>query len=197
MRKTVAVAAISLALGALTAYAQGCLPFVVAPLANSAAPWCLCAFAFGATTSRRLAAGWYGALSLLGLVAGYYGTNELVRGYPASLTYLVFWSLAAIVAGPLLGLGGSAVRHERGLLAAAGAGGVGALLVAEGIHGLTVNMATTSTAYWWGEVVVGCALCAWLAATRLRSAGLRIAAGGLGVLVVGVLHAVYTGVHPS
>jgi hypothetical protein len=197
MKKSVTLVAISLALGALTAYAQGWLPSGVASLANSAAPWCLCAFAFGASTPRRLAAGWYGSLTLLALVVGYYGTNELLRGYPSSGTYVAFWSLAAVLAGPLLGVGGCAVRHERGLLAAAGAGGVGGLLVAEGIHGLTVVAATTSTTYWWCEIVLGCALWAWLAATRLRSPGLKLASGAIGVLIVGLLYAVYTTVHPS
>lgn len=197
MNKPIVVVAISLALGALTAYAQGWLPFVVSPLANSAAPWCLCAFASGATTSRRLAAGFYGSLSLLALVIGYYGTNELVRGYPASVTYVVFWSLAAVVAGPLLGVGGSTVRHERGPLAAAGAGGLGALLVAEGLFGLRVNAATTSTTYWWGEVALGFALGAWLAATRLRSRRLLLVSAAVGGLVVGLLSVVYTSVHPA
>jgi hypothetical protein len=120
-----------------------------------------------------------------------------VRGYPASTTYVAFWSLAAIVAGPFLGVGGCAVRHERGLLAAAGVGGVGGLLVAEGIFGLTVNVATTSTTYWWGEIVLGCGLWAWLGATRLRSSALKLASGAIGVVGVVLLYGVYTSVHPS
>jgi hypothetical protein len=65
------VVIVALALGVLTAYAQGSLPQRMGSLANSAGSWVIAACALSLlATSDRLAAV-YGSASLLGLLGGY------------------------------------------------------------------------------------------------------------------------------
>ncbi len=100
------VAVVALALGVLTAYAQEWLPAELGSLANSAGSWSLVAFllAWLLATSERSAA-LIGSLALLALLVGYVlGANA--RGYPSGTSLIAFWSAAALLAGPLVGIGG-------------------------------------------------------------------------------------------
>ncbi len=156
-RSALLVTVVSLVLGALTAYAQGWLPEQVGSLANSSGSWALLAFLLALLGARPAVAAAFGSLSLLALLAGYVLGAE-VRGYPSSSQLIVFWGAAALLAGPLLGVGASWVRSRRGPFAALGAGAMSGVLVGEGVYGLAYIADTTYPPYWWGEIAVGLAL---------------------------------------
>lgn len=161
------VGAVGLALGVLTAYAQGWLPEQVGSLANSAGSWALVAFALALPAANGRLAAAFGSLSLLALLAGYV-LGARVRGYPSSASTIAFWGAAAMLAGPLLGLSAHWVRTGRGPVAAAGIGAMSGVLVGEGVHGLVAIADTTYPAYWWGEIVAGVVLLILVARRRLR-----------------------------
>lgn len=161
----VAVAA-GLVLGMLTAYGQGWLPHSVGSLANSAGSWSLAAFLLGLLAPGRISGVLCGFATLAGLLVGYVVTDEL-RGYAAT-GLLVFWGVASVVAGPMLGLGAQWLRRSRRSLAALGAGAMSGVLVGEGVYGLLYVADTTYPPYWWGEIVAGAILLGIAVGWRLR-----------------------------
>ncbi|MER7082987.1 hypothetical protein SAMN02982929_01997 [Saccharopolyspora kobensis] len=162
----VAVAA-GLALGALTAFGQQWLPESLAPLANSASSWALTAFLVALLATRDGVAAASGSFVLVCMLIGYVVANQL-RGYPSSSGLLIFWGAAAVVVGPLLGLGAHWLRHRRGARAALGGGGISGVLIGEGVYGLRYIADTTPPSYWWGQIAVGLLLLAAVSAWRLR-----------------------------
>lgn len=165
------------ALGALTAYGQGWLPAQVSSLANSSGSWSLVAFVLAMRAGGPVVAAAAGSLALLALLAGYVVAAG-VRGAPSSTGLLVFWGSAAVLAGPLLGLGGFWVRTCRGRPGALGVGAMSGVLVGEGVYGLTDVADTTSPPYWWGSIAVGLAVLVIIAALRLSGPSERALAAG-------------------
>lgn len=92
------MAGLALALGVLTAYAQGWLPDRVASLANSSGSWVLIAFLLALLGATPVAAAAFGSLSLLSLLTGYV-VGAGVRGYPSSTALLLFWGAAGVLVG--------------------------------------------------------------------------------------------------
>jgi hypothetical protein len=179
--RSAVVAIVALALGVLTAYAQGWLPQQMSSLANSAGSWTLVTFALSMMAFSGWLAAVFGAASLLGLLAGYV-LGAGMRGDPSSNTTIVFWGAAALLAGPLLGLSGHWVKTRRDLPAAIGVGAVSGVLMGEGVYALTHIADTTYPPYWWGEIVVGLILL--LAVAWRRLLGIRAVALSVGVTVV-------------
>ena len=101
------------------------------------------------------------------MLAGYALATEF-RGYPVGTSMFVRWGVAAVIAGPALGVGTAWLRDPNPRRAAAGVAPIAGILLGEGLYGLTVVAATTSVGYWIGEVAVGLALVV-LAAIRLRN----------------------------
>ena len=176
------VGAVGLLLGVLTAYAQGWLPLELGSLANSAGSWALVAFLLAhlMAVGARSAA-WIGSLALLALLVGYvFGAN--IRGYASGSSLIIFWGAAALLAGPLVGVCGFWARSGRGLRPAVGVGVMSGVLIGEGIYGLTFIIDSTYAPYWWGEIVAGILLAAWVASRgsdRLRKAAVAAAVGAL------------------
>ncbi|WP_017585632.1 DUF6518 family protein [Nocardiopsis ganjiahuensis] len=144
---------VGLLVGFLTSFAQGFLPDVLHPMANSAGSWSLVAFLLALRCPRRGFAVAVGVLSLFAMVAGYDAASVL-RGFAVSLGSSLFWIVAAVAVGPFLGWGG----HELGVrsrIAPLAVGAMSGVLVGEGVYGLTVIAATTPAAYWTGSVTVG------------------------------------------
>lgn len=179
------------AAGALTAYAQGFLPDELGSLANSVGTWTLVGFVLALPARRLRTAAVAGALSLAALVAGYYVANEL-RGFPASSRAVVFWVLAAAVAGPAIGASAHWVRHGQGSRRAVAAGLVPGLLMGEGIYGLTVIADTTYPPYWAAELTAGVAALVGLCAWRLRSVPAIAAAGATAAAVAAAFLVLYS-----
>lgn len=166
---------VGLAAGATTAIAQGMLPAATAPLANSSGSWSLLAFLLALTAPTGASGAVCGFASLASMLAGYVLTDEL-RGYPSSTGLVVFWTAAALLAGPLLGLGAQWLRRRPGTRAALGLSVLCGVLLGEAGYGLLVIAETTAPLYWWGQAVVGVVLLAAGAARRLRGVGLAVQA---------------------
>jgi hypothetical protein len=109
------------------------------------------------------------ALTLAALVVGYYAANEL-SGIASSTRVVVFWIVAAAIAGPPLGLSAHWVRGGGPTAAAVGSGIPAGVLIGEGVYGLRYIADTTYRPFWWGEIVLGVALLGVLGGIRLRSA---------------------------
>jgi uncharacterized protein DUF6518 len=165
--RLVIIGVIALALGVLTAYAQGWLPDQASSAANSVGTWALIAFLLALLAGGVRSAAVAGAIALLGLLGGYV-MGAAVRGYSSGLLLIVFWAIASVTAGPVLGLSAQWIRSVRGWPAAIGAGLVSGLLIGEGWYGLAVISGTTYPPYWWGEAAAGLVLLAMLSAFRLR-----------------------------
>jgi hypothetical protein len=156
-----------LAIGIATSVGQGSLPEWLTPLSNSSGSWCLCAFALALLERDPRRAALVGFASLVAMLAGYALATEL-RGYPVGTSMFVRWGAAAVIAGPALGVGAAWRRGPDPRHAAAGVAPIAGILLGEGLYGLTVVAATTSVAYWIGELALGLAVVV-LAAVRIRS----------------------------
>jgi hypothetical protein len=189
---TATVGLLGLALGVLTAYGQEWLPREVGSLANSSGSWALAAFLLALLATGPRVAAACGALALLALLAGYV-LGAGLRGYPSGSTLIVFWGLATVFVGPFLGLGAHWVRWGRRTLAALGAGGMGGVLVGEGVYGLAYIADTTYPPYWWGQIAVGVALLCAIAVGRLRSPPLVALSVAVGLVVAAAFVGVYSG----
>jgi hypothetical protein len=160
-------AAVGLAAGALTLWSVPHLPFSLEPLGNSAAPWLIVAFAVALTARRKAESLLLAVVALIALIVGFY-VAEAVRGWPVSRHQVVFWALASVVAGPLLGLAASWFRHADRTAGALGAGLLGGMLAGEAVYGLTQLELSSPAGYWDVQFVVGIALVVTLTLWRSR-----------------------------
>ncbi len=165
-----------LAVGVFTSLGQGALPAQVASLANSAGAWSAAAFLLCLSNRNPRIGLVLGPIALVAMLAGY-DLMTVVRGNAVSTSTVVFWGAAAIVVGPVLGVGATWVRDRDPRRVAIGIAPLAAILVGEAIHGLTAIADTTYGPYWVGEGVLGLALIAWVGAhTRSVAATLLCAA---------------------
>lgn len=178
---------LGLAVGALTSLGQAVLDFPWLGLVNAVSPWATTAFVAGALQPRLRTACWVGLVATLLQVVGYYVTAEL-RGYDAGLTYVVVWSLCAVVAGPVFG----ALGHTwwRARPSGLGAAALAAVYGAEALH-YELSLGYTSTAVLFGVVAVLLALA--LGGRARQYAGLArwllpaLAAGLVGFWLLGAV----------
>lgn len=176
------VGVVGLALGVLTAYAQGWLPPELRSLANSAGSWALVAFLLALLLASGVRSGaLIGSLALLALLAGYVLGAE-VQGYTSGTGLIFFWGAAALLAGPLVGTCGFWVKSGEGGRPAVGVGAMSGVLIGEGVYGLTEIADTTYAPFWLGEAVVGVVLAAWVVSRspkRLHTAVVAVAVASL------------------
>lgn len=159
--------AIGLAGGVVTEWSATHLPFALEPLANSAAPWILVAFAVALSARRLVESLALAVLTLLALVLGYY-VAEAHRGWAVSLHQVGLWSAAGVAIGPLVGLAAGWLRHSGRLANAVSAGVLGGLVAGEAVYGLTDLRFSTPAAYWHVQFAIGIALTVGLALWRSR-----------------------------
>ncbi|MFJ4221326.1 DUF6518 family protein [Curtobacterium luteum] len=161
-------------------------------LANSAGPWFVVAallVLLAGLHRRPVLPMVLGVVFLELMHVGYWAATNL-RGYPDSLSVTNFWVLIGVPAGLLAGAVVWAVRSSSAWWRAAAAGVTGAVLVGEGVRALLQVAATTGTAFWTIEIVVGAAVIVAGVCTA-RTPTSRVVALGTGVLgALGVL-AVY------
>jgi hypothetical protein len=175
----VAVAAVT---GALTPVGMHLLPHSIRSMANSSGPWTLITFtAVYLSGLRGVRAAVMGAVSFLGMDAAFYIVFDGIGGYYPH-HYLVFWSVIAILIGPIVGLSASWLRASRGVLQAIAVAAPSAVLVGEGVY-MLVAIPGESTVYAVASIVVGTLLFVGLAAFRLRRraavlVSLTMSAGG-------------------
>jgi hypothetical protein len=156
-----------LALGAATERAQRLLPWSTSSLANSAGSWVVVTFLVALTARNVYEAAVRGAVTLVGLVGGFYLAAEL-SGIASDPRVVLFWMIAGVAFGPLVGAAAGAVRRGRPLGAALGAGTLGGLLVGEAFYGLHYDTATTSATYWGVQLALGVTFAVGLAWWRSR-----------------------------
>lgn len=144
--------------GGLTPFGQRYLPDALTSLANSAGSWTVLTFALVyLSRSRTWLAAILGAVSFV-VMNEAYGVVSDLRGNFYSAPFGNVFALVAIVAGPVVGFAASLVRSPVGLWRALGCAVPAAVLVGEGVYGLTLVADTTSPVYWWIELVTGVAV---------------------------------------
>lgn len=177
---------VGLGLGAVTAWAQGWLPDELGSLANSAGPWAVVAFLLALLAGRPGVAVLVGAGTLAALLAGYV-LAAAVRGDASSDALILFWGLAAVTVGPVLGLAAYAARRGPPLWAALGVATMSVVLIGEGAYGLLTVADTTYPPFWAAEALIGGGLLVgWL---WLRRPGPRPAL--VAIVVAALLAAAY------
>jgi hypothetical protein len=159
--------AIGLAAGAATEWSVLHLPLSLAPLANSAAPWILVAFALALTARRMGESLVLAVVTLLALVLGFY-VAEAYRGWPVSQHQVEFWAAASVAVGPLVGLAAGWFRGAGRTAGALGAGVLGGLLAGEAVYGLTELKLSSPADYWHVQFVLGVGLAVGLTLWRSR-----------------------------
>lgn len=160
----------SFVLGGLTSYAQGFLPDVAAPFANSATGWTLLtallvAWYARAEHARTWHAAVLGAASFVLLTLGYTVVADL-RGYVYDPT---MFGLVGLVVGPFVGVA-AAWLWRSGVHAALGTAVLAGIGVGESVYGLTTVVETTGATYWVVIDVVALVLLAAMLARRVRGA---------------------------
>jgi hypothetical protein len=141
--------ALGVAVGVMTSLLQTRLDFPWLALANAASPWLTTAFVAGALQSRLSTAMLVGVVATSLQVVAYYVTAD-VRGFGVSMTYVIVWSLCAVVGGPIFGAAGRVWRR------AAPAGLGAALLVSayasEAVVAYHFRLGYSSAAWLFGAI---------------------------------------------
>lgn len=176
------LAATGLLVGVATSYAQQWLDTPWDGLANSASPWLAIAWLVGLGQRGVGRGALAGALTCVGQVVGYYGASA-ARGFGISESFVAFWLVCALTAGPLFGACGRWAR-ERGLAGSVGAAAVPATFLGEAIGSYVIRLGYPGDAWVFGSVGVLATLIALArTAQRLRTA-LIIVAGTAGAILV-------------
>lgn len=177
-----------LAVGVLTSLGQGHLGRPLNAFVNSASAWLLVPFFVGSRmTSRRPATAAGLAVCLLQLV-GYYAATEL-RGFAPGGTILIFWSLCAVVGGPVFGEAGRLWRARTDRWSGPGSAVLPAAFLSEGLWVYLHELHYYTTAVLW--IAIG----ALLGLTMTRRTPSRRWLGpavGLGLLTEILLTQVYS-----
>ncbi|KTS91544.1 hypothetical protein NS183_03540 [Microbacterium testaceum] len=173
------VAAASITLGGLTSVGQSVLPEALVSFANSAGGWTILAFGLvWLTRARPPLAAALGVMSFVLLVEGYRIVSGW-RGYYYAEPFQDTFTIIGLFAGPVVGLSASLLRWGPGSWKPFAAAPVAAVLIGEGVYGLTVVGETTSPVYWVAQLVLGVAL----VLSTVAAARPRITPGILGGLV--------------
>jgi hypothetical protein len=180
---------IGLAAGAATEWSVLHLSFNLLPLSNTAAPWVLIAFALALTGRRTDECLALAVVTLIALVLGFY-IAEALRGWAVSRHQVAFWSLSAVVVGPLIGFAAGWMRNGGFRAAALGAGVLGGLLVGESVHGFISLRYASAPGYWDVQLGLGLALALVLALWRAPASWLAraqaLAGSSAGCVIVGL-----------
>jgi hypothetical protein len=173
--------------GVLTSVGQSHLHRPFDALCNSASAWLLAPFIVGALMRTRAGAAAAGLPTCALQVIAYYATAH-ARGYATSNSLIVFWTVCAIVGGPLFGFAGhlwrTGSRRFRGL----GASALAAAFAAEGLWVYHHQLHYNATAELW--LVIAAAILVILAPRprELRWFALTLPLGLLGEIAVGVVY---------
>ncbi|HEY3613617.1 MAG TPA: DUF6518 family protein [Gaiellales bacterium] len=173
---------LGLVVGALTSIGQQYLDGPLNALVNSASAWLVVAFAVGACMRTWRGAALAGACACLGELAGYYVTAH-ARGYSAGTAILLFWTVCALVGGPVLGAAGERWRHGTPRLQALAIATAAGAFLAEGIWTYAYELSYRRTAALWLAIAAALVL-ALPGRRRLRA---QSAAWLLVVLPVGLI----------
>lgn len=192
-RVLTAAVLLGLSWGAVTSFLQTVLPSPFAGLANAAAPWLWTPFVVGALARSRRQAAALGLLACTLQVGGYYVTADL-RGFPVGVTYVLVWTAAAVVGGPVFGLAGRMWRTATGRLRGLAPALVAGVWAAEAVGTYWLVLGYHGDAAVFGTVAAVLVLGLGLHRQQLRPAllwGLAVVPLGTGAFLV--LHEVLGG----
>jgi len=180
-------AAVGLVLGGATSFGQQYLPDGLRPFANSNSGWTLLAFVVVVVCTRWGSARRWWVAAGLGLVVFHallqgYAIVSTLRGFPDSYGPGDFYFVVATLAGPVVGLAGLAWGAASGLVRAAGAGVVAAVMIGDGTWGLLRVLETTGWLWWVLSIAIGVGLLAWTLLRRLERSRDRVVTVVLTVL---------------
>ena len=102
------------------------------------------------------------------------------------------WNLIALVVGPMAGIAATWLGSSRPVLVALGASAPSAVLIGEGLYGLTVVSDTTSPVFWSLEIAAGIGLVVVAAVTRVRTISGVAVLVGASALGAGLFYVVYS-----
>lgn len=155
--------------GGLTSFGQQYLPDELRSLANGAGPWF--AVLVGAIVVARPRPVLAIILGVLGLIVmnEAYGVVSRWRGFYYGGSLSSMWNQIALLVGPVAGIAATWLRSPRPSLVALGASAPAAVLIGEGLFGLTVVSDTTSPVFWTIELAAGIGVVVVTAVTRLRT----------------------------
>ena len=145
----VAAVALGVGWGVATSALQTVLPAPFGALANAVAPWLMAPFVVGRLSPGPRTAAAFGLLACLLQVLAYYVTSDL-RGFAVGGAFVLVWSAAAAVGGPVFGLAGRLHGHARGRLRGAPPALVAGVWAAEGVATYAIVLEYT------GEAVLFC-----------------------------------------
>ena len=180
-------AASGLLLGGATSFGQGYLPDGLRSFANSNSGWTLLAFVVVVICSRWQSASRWWIAAGLGLVMFHallqgYALVSTLRGFPDSYGPDDFYFVVATLAGPVIGLAAVWSRSDRTLLRAVGIAVFAAVMIGDGISGLTRVAETTGWLYWVIAIALGTGALVCVVARRLSTWSDR----ALAILMTGV-----------
>lgn len=155
--------------GGLTSFGQQYLPDELRSLTNASGPWF--AVVMGSITVARPRLALAIILGALGLIVmnEAYGVVSRWRGFPYGGGLTSIWNVIAVLVGPIAGIAATWLRSSHPMLTALGAAAPAAVLIGEGLHGLTVISDTTSPVFWGIELAAGLGLVAVAAVVRVRT----------------------------
>lgn len=145
------------------------LPDALVSFANSAGGWTILTFGLLWLSRVRPPVGAaLGLVSFVLLVEGYRIVSGW-RGYHYAEPFQDTFTIIGVLAGPIVGLSAALVRSGPAWWKPLAAAPVAAVLIGEGVYGLTVVAASTSPVFWSLQMVLGVALVvATAVATRPR-----------------------------
>ena len=191
IRAVVIVVLVAAVIGGATSPGQQYLPDAIRSLANAVGPWFVAIqLAVYAGRSRLGLAMVLGVVGFVLLNVSYAVVSES-RGFAYSAGLGNIWTLLAVPAGVIVGVAATWLRSTRVTLMAFGAAAPAAVLLGEGMFGLTVILATTGPVVWILELAAGTAFLVVISLTRLRrirpiALCIGFAVGGALVLYVGL-----------
>ena len=178
-----AAATAGVVVGSLTSFGQAHLEGTLNPLVNSASAWLVVPFLVGASMRSPSSGAMAGVLACSLQVVGYFVTSEL-RGFPASSSYVVFWTVCAIVGGPLFGAGGQLWRSGRERLARPASTLLPAVFLAEGIWLYGIVLGYVGSTILWLAIGATLALLLTWRARALRWLPVTVSVGVAGEVLL-------------
>jgi hypothetical protein len=178
--------------GGLTSLGQQYLPDELRSLANASGTWfAVVMAALVVARPRPVLAIILGVLGLI-VMNEAYGVVSRWRGFYYGGGLSSMWNQIALLVGPVAGIAATWLRSPRPILVAVGASAPAAVLIGEGLFGLTVVSDTTSPVFWIIELAVRIGVVVVTSVTRLRAVsaiGVLVGASALGAAL---FYAVYS-----
>jgi hypothetical protein len=192
LRATLIVLGTAAVWGGLTSFGQQYLPDELRSLANASGPWFSVVMASIVIARPRL--GLAIILGALGLIVmnEAYGIVSRWRGFAYGGGLSSIWNLIAVVVGPIAGIAATWLRSPRPVLVALGAAAPAAVLIGEGLYGLTAISDTTSPVFWSLEIAAGIGVVVVAAVMRVRTIASVAVLVGASALGAGSFYVVYS-----